>query len=600
MFDMYKAPDSVTGRRGFMCSRFLSIMDLRSGKWAVLLRGSVAGGCALHLLLICLFLLLPAPAQAAKPDLGELEPDARVVFLLEEARAMLRKGDPAAAVALGEKAVAETPGHPAPYFFLARVLLRQDFIGSMGRLGEGLSAVAGDFTWLLSLAGGATAMLLAAAVFASLVAWVVLLYKSVFPAVHDVRERNLDWRFLILSAATLIIGLFYPVCLLTFLLWPYFKRRERMFLAVIPVMLLSSSFLLSVVSGSLSFPSSQRAKALVRLTEERGVTRALSVLKDPETEAELFSVATAYMKLENYKKAIDTYLRIDNGWKHYSRVLNNLGVCHYRMNRLEKARSFFESALDSGLSSTRYNLSQVYRDELKFGEGDRLFRQVQEDDPDAVSAFMASGRTVVAEKLPDKTLWMLMLRENQRLENLRTAMWRPFMGPVPVAIAPIAGILVLLLFVFRDRALRKGRRAYRCWKCGEVHCGKCENRMSKDDLCNSCYLGSVRIDQADPQHRVRKMLRARKYYEDRVRKAKLLSLLPGLGSYYLGRMWSGFVLLSLFLLTIEVMFLSDYLFWVPRIFFGSLGFFIPGLLAIFCLVVVSYLIVRGGIIRGWH
>jgi len=575
-------------------------MDSRSAKGAVLLRGSVAGGCALHLLLICLFLLLAAPAPAAEPDLRELEPDARVIFLLEEARAMLRQGDAAAAIALGERAVAGDPGHPAPYFFLARVLLRRDFMSSITRFGEGLSAVAGDFRWLLSLAGGASVMLLVAAVFASIVAWVVLLYKSVFPAVHDVRERNLDWRILILSAATLIIGLFYPVCLLSFLLWPYFKRRERMFLTIIPVMLVSSSFLLSVVSGSFSFPSSPRAKALVSLAGGGDVSRALSALKDPKTEAEHFGVGTAYMELENYKKAIDTYLRIDNGWKYYSRVLNNLGVCYYRMNRLEKARSFFESALDSGLSSTRYNLSQVYRDELKFGEGDRLFRQVQQEDPDAVSAFMASGRTVVAEKLPDKILWTLMLKEEPRLKDLRMSMWRPFMGPVPVGIAPIAGIFVLFLFVFRDRALRKGRRAYRCWKCGEVHCGKCENRMSKDDLCNSCYLGSVRIDQADPQHRVKKILRARKYYEDRVRKAKLLSLLPGLGSYYLGRMWSGFFLLSLFLLTIELMFFSDYLFWVPRLFFGSLGFFIPGLLAISCLVVVSYLIVRGGIIRGWH
>jgi len=306
-----------------------------------------------------------------------------------------------------------------------------------------------------------------------------------------------------------------------------------------------------------------------------------------------------FSKSKDHKRAIELYSGIDRKWKYYDRALNNIGSSYYRLGQPEKAIEYFEKAFGSGLSSVEYNLSQVYRDGLRFDKGERLFKNLQARDPDSVFRFMSSDRIVVDEPLPWLALWSLALRPNERMNALRSALWKPLLGIIPLKFAPGVGVIMLVLFLILESRPAKKLKTYRCRKCGSVHCGRCEKRLFKANVCNSCYLGSLRIDQSDPQERISKILQTQKHYDNRMRATKLLAIFPGLGNYFQGHWLSGFLLLTVFIISFEVVFLTDFLFWIP---FSLNGFDVrlAGIITACGLVVTSYYLVKRGVLHGWR
>jgi len=557
------------------------------------------------LLLFAGFLVLvPAVAQVGHPSgrslgLNSSDPEAHALYMLQLAREKLALGDTDGAVSMAERAIIEAPDFPSSYFLLARIHFVEDFFRSALLVSDGLIAWLRNFRWSLAALGGSSTVLFTAAIISVFIGWVVLFFKSIPLVLHDLKEGNVDWRILLLSAASVFLGLFYPICFFSMIFWPYLVRREKLFLCIIPVVMILSYWTLTVIASNFLFPVSPRLKAVVSVQEGHGSQYALDMLTPPWTAEERFSLAMVFSKRKQHKKAIELYSGIDKKWDNYARALNNIGASYYRLGRPEKAIKYFEQAFSSGLSSVEYNLSQIYRDGLRFDKGERLFKNLQTRDPDSVFRFMSSDRVVVDEQLPHMALWSLALRPSEQMNALRNSLWKPLLGIIPLKFAPGVGVVLLVLFLILESRPNKMLKTYRCRKCGSVHCGRCEKRLFKANVCNSCYLGSLRIDQSDPQERIAKILQTQKHYDNRMRVTKILALFPGLGNYFMGRWLSGFLLLLLFVISLEVAFLAGFLFWVPFSFNGFNVRF-AGLITACGLVVTSYYVVKRGVIRGWR
>ncbi len=557
------------------------------------------------LLMLAGFLFfVPAVAQVGHhPDrsleVDSADPEAHALYMLQAAREKLALGDTDGAIAMAEKAVIESPDFPCSYFLLSRIYLSDDLSHAALLFSDGVIAWLRNFRWSLATLGGGAALLLLATIVSVFIGWVVLFLKSAPLVLHDLKEGNIDWRILLLSAASVFLGLFYPICFFSIILWPYFVRREKLFLCVFPLVMIISYWTLTVIASNFLFPVSPRLKAVVAVQEGHRFKYALDILNPPESDEERFSLAMVFSKNRDHKRAIELYSGIDNKWKYYDIVLNNIGSSYYKLGQPEKAIEYFEKAFGSGLSSVEYNLSQVYRDGLLFDKGERLFKNLQARDPDSVFRFMSSDRVVVDEPLPRMALWSLALRSTEQMDALRSALWKPLLGIIPLKFAPGTGAVLLVLFFILESRPKKRPQTYKCRKCGSVHCGRCEKRLFKANVCNSCYLGSLRIDQSDPQERIAKILQTQKHYDNRMRVTKLLAFFPGLGSYFLGHWLSGFLLLSGFILSFEVMFLTDFLFWIP---FSMNGFNarLAGLITACGLVVTSFYLVKKGVLHGWR
>jgi len=361
-----------------------------------------------------------------------------------------------------------------------------------------------------------------------------------------------------------------------------------------PVLMVLSYWILTVVAVDAAFPVSSRLKAVVAVNEGRELSDTISALESPVGAEERFSLALALSRRGEDAGALALYEGIDSGWPLFERALNNMGACHYRMGELNSAIARFEAALGSGLPTVQYNLSQAYRDALRFDDGEALFRRLQSEFPEKVVRFMANKGDVVDERLPLPALWGAALR-SEAVVPWRTALWRALAGILSIHIGPGLGMLFLVLFWFIESRPVTGARACRCRKCGVVYSGV---QITRGDICNPCYMGALRVDQTAPRDRIARILEKQKYYDRRVVIARILAAVPGLASYYLGRWVSGFVLTGLFSATIVV------LLWGDLIFQGSFTFpldeiRLAGALLLAVLLLVSGNSVRRGSLKIW-
>jgi len=519
------------------------------------------------LLLLMALVVLPAipglpTVESACAEVTGENPVAGAFVKMEAARAALARGDSRTAVSLAEEAAKLAPDSPEAYFFLARRLLFSEPFSGLNWLFGGLGASIRNFSWLLAGLGTFSTFVLLSLMPAMFAGWIVLFLVSVPLVNHEYAEGRLRWWTLALAAATAVVGLIPPLVFFSLLLWKYLSRKEKTFLTLIPALLIASYFIISLMAANLVYPASARSKALVGVTEGRDPDYVREVLGTAKTPEEAFSLAQASSRAGDCARAVSLYATIPRDWDLYYKVLNNTGVCYYRMGQTRVAVGQFEKARGKGRSTVEYNLSQMYRDELRFDEGEAIFRNLQAEDPDAVFRFMASGQVVVEETLPVARLWKVILGSGAEIQRVRQAIWKPFMGPLPLQFAPLAGILVFVLFgVFEKRDQGKGS-AYRCRKCGAIRCKVCEKRTTLVNICQDCFMGAFQIGGVDPQARIARILRIQKNYDLRVRTARMLAALPGIGHFYAGRWWSGLFLFTLFAAGIlMVSGVSEY-FWV--------------------------------------
>jgi|GEM_PF-3298517 len=566
--------------------------------------------CTLARLVMAMLLCLLASAHSfadTASSAGEwaMPPDAGAesLRLYQSALAKYDAGDLAAADSLAAEAVRAAPDFPPPFLLLARIHYKTDRAHAMIDVSDWMKAVNRNIAWRLMTRGSVSALTLIALACVLAAGWLVLLFKSVPLFAHDAREKNLNMPLAAGAAALSAFGPAWGVAALSLLLWPYFSRREKLFLSLLPVFLISLQWLSVPIAADMGFTSDSRLKAVVDIQEGRNYRRSAEVLGGatgkPSGDFERFSLAYVQSRLGNDRAAIENYMKISDSWPDYGKALNNIGVCLYRLGETDKAVAVFEKAASGDAIVARFNLGQIYRERLRFEDGERLIREIQAREPEAVHRLMTSGKLVAEERLSPKTLRQFVMEQADGNGSIRGAIIKPFLGPLPAGMASWAGILVLALFVAGETIRPSRDKAYRCAKCGGIFCGRCERRPSDSfaGTCRICQTEAIRIGLSDSKDRIESILRTQRYYERRVMMVKALSVIPGMGSFLVGRWLQGAVLSFCLFAIIAFMTLGGLLFHLPGA-FTKPGAYAAGCIAV--LIAASVLLVRRGVRQGWR
>jgi hypothetical protein len=200
------------------------------------------------------------------------------------------------------------------------------------------------------------------------------------------------------------------------------------------------------------------------------------------------------------------------------------------LSRFEKARSFEESA------AVLYNLSQAYARNMELEKRESVFSVARNLDPELVSHHAAnSGSNVhaylIQEPVPVGILLRRLLQRSEDAAAFGDELRERFLGPVLPAWSwmALAGLALLTAWTRLPGLVR-------CRRCDRPVCGRCAPAAAVAETCVRCERlfsnrsrveARVRREQAQLDRALQRRLR--------FLRAGLSVLIPGLGSWIVGR-----------------------------------------------------------------
>lgn len=454
--------------------------------------------------------------------------------------------DPPHAVAFLQQALEAAPDFPPVYFSLAARKFR-DFPG--GLLSgfyyciQGFKAYGRNWWWAMNLSG-LLAFALVWSFFIALAAAAALRFYREFPLLkHDINEDRRHFLLLLLPAAGAFFGPFFFAASVFLLLGLYFQKRDRvlvylvlLFFAVVPF--------LSGWAESVYRMATPGMRAVVAVNEGTDNSLAFDTLQGRRDFDGLFSYGLAAGRAGEFPDAVAAFsAAIDK--KKDARAYVDLGNCYYLLGEPDKAGQLYRTSIGIRPGAAAYfNLARISRDQLDYKKGDELYSQAESINPSRVSRFMGSaeegapGGRLMYGSLGMRDFYGLFgkVRRDGRASSL---------GLYPSLLAP-AAILFAIFFFFYGR--KGGVRAFRCSRCGNILCERCEKELYWGRMCSDCYRSLVKIEVLDPKKRVARLL---KIHGGQLKRSALIRALgfapPGIAYIYGGNILQGMLMLWGFL-----------------------------------------------------
>lgn len=439
-----------------------------------------------------------------------------------------------------ERALRYSPDLPAVYFGLAgeNCSITSTY-ASLEYFRQGLKAYGRNFWWRFSLKGLLYLSLMVSYLAAMLVLMLVRYPSELSLFIHDVKETKWPAVLFLLVIVLSLLGPFAFIAGFFFITGLYLKRPDRVLVYLSFVLLFMSPFFEKTVSLFLSAPSKE-TRAVVAVNEGRDSIYALSVLKPGKGFITSFSLALALKREGRYDEAVGLYRELLKD--HADPAIHvNLGNLYYAAGNAESAvNSYLESLKVRPLVSAYYNLSQVRRESFDFAKSDEYFLKAAGIDHQALSRLTSMSsrspnRFVADEVLPSKDVWEYAIASNIS-KRFGYRDWIVF------AVA----ISLVITFYFFDNWVKL--RAYRCRRCGEVACSRCNRALTWGGLCPDCYRSFVRMDGIDPRERVSRLL---SIYHNKAKERMIVNtlnlVLPGSAQIFSGKIVPGFLFLWPFL-----------------------------------------------------
>jgi tetratricopeptide (TPR) repeat protein len=543
-------------------------------------------------LIISVALLLPLLASAGQRhdrllDQG-LKSDEPYSFSLGK-RAL---SSPAAEkIKLLDEAISYSPDLPALYFSRALASFPNVFT-SVNYLLEGAKAYRRNFWWSLSLKGLLYVSSMVSLLLALLAAAVVRFQRDIPLLAHEINEKKIKIFLPLVPVALSPLG---PVAFIAGILVVtgiYLRKGQKALVYLSLLLMLTLPFSQRLLNYYFSAPT-PHLRAIVSVAEGKDNAYALEALRDREDFASRFSYATALKRTGGYSRAIAVFEEISKERKD-PRAYTNLGSAYMAANRKDLAKEAYKKAVElGGKVVPLYNLSQVYRDELNYGEGDAYYDKAVSVDRDRVSEFTAviSGnpnRFVVDENLSGRDFEALAWKDPKTFISL---------APVDAMYLSIASIVLLLLFVAIDRMAEI--RAFRCSGCSRILCPKCTQGRHMGQLCPDCLMAARSPEDKGPKAKVANMLSSLGQKRRMKIRVRVISfILPGLAHIYMGRVISGVLMLWLFLFMALAMALNPL--FLTGMAESSHGWLMPPM-AVMCVIIYFISVIAAGrkLERGW-
>lgn len=214
-------------------------------------------------------------------------------------------------------------------------------------------------------------------------------------------------------------------------------------------------------------------------------------------------------------------------------LLNSLGNLRFIQKDFDSAIAFYRAALqrDSKYVPAHYNLAQALREKLQFEEGQKHFQEAETLAPLRVQAFARRSvgpleTRVVDDGLERGAVWRRLLRidpaDRAAAQTWAAALFGAAADRAPLALGGEAALLVVA-----GLALPGRRFARACGICGRYVCGACQRRTGTATVCERCYHRQRRSGRGA------EILQSDARTERLARVARLLSVVPGAGHFYL-------------------------------------------------------------------
>ncbi|MBI5641270.1 MAG: hypothetical protein HZA17_12680 [Nitrospirae bacterium] len=560
-------------------------------------------------LAFCLLLLaLLIPRISVSEDSYDIQLNKGIRNSLEYSYALIQQSTDrrADAVALLKKAQIYSPDLPAVYFALSRAgfsFSGAGILDSVNYIVQGINAYSRNFWWSFTLSGSLFFSLILSFILSMIIIVSIRLIADMALFAHDLRENAFYIFFLLALVMFSIISPLFFIAGLLILLGLYMKKSDRITVYLFLLFLIFSPMVFKAVSIFINTSSSGTIKAIIQANEGSSNDYALSVLKNRDDFISSFSYALALKRSGHYNEAITVYKKLAEK-RPAAKVYVNLGNCYVglynfleekRFN-LEEAAKYYVLALNTKpVVSAYYNLSQVSREMLDFPKGEEYFKYALDQDRVAVSSYsLLSGRNpnrlVADETLVTADLWEYAVGADTTATTFGFSL-------IPATFIPVLALALLISFYLLTTRLKQ--KAYRCRKCNDILCPKCEKRIMWGQMCPQCYRSLIKLDELDVKERVARLLSIYEKQRKRRNAMKILSfILPGSSQIFAGKILLGFFFLWPFLFFILVPVTN--LFFSMRSSLVSHSFF--NWAALFMAIMLYFatnLITRQRISKGW-
>ncbi len=452
------------------------------------------------------------------------------------------------ALMLFTKAKELSPDLPLTYLYLSKANFSLSLKGiytSLGYLFDAWRAFHRNFWWSFQIAG-VLSLSLFLAIYMSIIVLLIVLMSSKFSLyVHDILE---DKRKIFLLLPVFILAFFGPVFgVIGFLLpvWIYMKGREKV---VIYCGIAILTLIVLLLPLFWSFPGASQDRTLRSIVRINEGTYSGETSK-PDTSNRGYESTFAYALDLKRKGFYDEAIMIYEGLLNQgddAKIYNNLANCYVGLGKYDTAVTYYNKAIKlKKLVSAHYNLSQLYREHFNFSDARGYYQKAININPQKVNFYnsvrgTSVNRFVMDESLSNRELWYTAFK------------WYPyykssmFLGRIltftnrGLSIV-LFFLLVLALYIYNKQA---PCGAYRCRRCGRIYCGSCEKRISREEVCITCFKTLVELSELGPKERIEKILEIQRYRDNRNQRLKILTLiLPGSGHIYSGRHISGSLIL---------------------------------------------------------
>jgi len=513
-------------------------------------------------------------------------------LLLQEAQT-----NKAQAATLLTRASAYSPDLPAVHFELAKAKFSLSYAGileSIDHVVSGINAYSKNFWWSFSLTGAAFLGLVLSFIVVISIIVIIRIFSDLPLLSHEVEESRQNIALLLVL---LVISLISPLLFLAgilVLLGLYMRRIDKIIVYLFLVFLLVSPFFFRTAAQFLQVSSSGAMKAIVDVNESKGNVYALSVLKSSDEPPALFSYGLALKRAGHYDEAIAAYRNLIKT-KADAPVYVNLGNVFVGQNNMDEAgKSYLAALAIRPLASAYYNLSQVYREGLDFEKGNEYFSKALAIDRDAVTEYRAiSGRNpnriVADEAIPPSSLWDFAWRTPGKASTFNLSL-------LPGWVISLAALL--LIFAFYMMSKHTGNKAYRCRRCNEIFCPRCEKHIMWGQMCPQCFRSLIKLEEIEVKERVAQLLSIYEHQKRRRDIMKLLSfIIPGSSQVYAGKILYGFFFMWPFLFFLLFPLTTSFMspdargtHWIVNI---------ASLLMVVIVLIISNIFTRQRISKGW-
>jgi tetratricopeptide (TPR) repeat protein len=551
------------------------------------------------LIVFLFFLALFSPAVTLADEFIESQLNSGIrnsevssYLLLQEAQT-----NKAQAAALLMRASAYSPDLPAVHFELAKTkfsLNYTDILYSVDHVFSGFNAYTKNFWWSFSLTGGAFLGLMLSFFVVIFVIVIIRLFSDLPLLSHELEESRQNIALLlVLFVLSLISPLLFLAGILV-LLGLYMHRIDKALVYLFLVFLMASPLFFRTAAHFLQVSSSGTMKAIVDVNESKGNAYAFSALKSSKEPAALFSYGLALKRAGLYNEAISAYSTVIKT-KADAAVYVNLGNVYVGQNNLgEAVKSYLAAVTIRPLASAYYNLSQVSREGLDFEKGNEYFSKALGINRDAVAGYRAiagrnPNRIVADEAVSPSALWDLAWNTPVKSATFNLSVFPGW---------TISLAALLLIFAFYIMNKHAGNKAYRCRRCNQIFCPRCEKHIMWGQMCPQCFGSLIKLEEIEVKERVAQLLSIYEHQKRRRDIMKLLSfIIPGSSQVYAGKILYGFFFMWPFLFFLLFPLTT---FFIPPDARGT--HWVVNLASLFIaaiLLIISNIFTRQRISKGW-